>query len=331
MTAMNKNDASMQRLIRPLLWSILAAMAIYGGFVIASDLEGFINSLTKLSLEGWLIVLGLSLCNYFLRFVRWEIYLHRLNSRIPTLQSLAYYLGGFAFTTTPGKAGEAVRSLYLKRHGVSYTNSLAAFFTERFTDLIAMVLLALTAAVMFPDYQWLVMVITAIILALLPVIHAKFFHSALEKQLNKLHSERIRGIGLHVLELLRSAGSLLRSGPLYTGVILALIAWGAEGIAFYVILQSLDIDTTIKLAVGIYSVSILAGALSLIPGGLGGAEAVMILLLKLVGADTPTAVAATLICRLATLWFAVIIGGIVIAAVEVNNKNNGNQTSNPPQ
>ncbi|PVV24483.1 MAG: hypothetical protein B6D78_01445, partial [gamma proteobacterium symbiont of Ctena orbiculata] len=120
-------------------------------------------------------------------------------------------------------------------------------------------------------------------------------------------------------------------GPLYTGVILALIAWGAEGIAFYVILQSLDIDTTIKLAVGIYSVSILAGALSLIPGGLGGAEAVMILLLKLVGADTPTAVAATLICRLATLWFAVIIGGIVIAAVEVNNKNNGNQTSNPPQ
>ena len=29
----------------------------------------------------------------------------------------------------------------------------------------------------------------------------------------------------------------------------------------------------------------------------------------------PTAVAATLICRLATLWFAVIIGGIVLAAI----------------
>jgi hypothetical protein len=49
-------------------------------------------------------------------------------------------------------------------------------------------------------------------------------------------------------------------------------------------------------------------------------EAVMALLLIVVGADTPTAVAATLICRLATLWFAVIIGGVAFAVFEANSK-----------
>ncbi len=315
----NRKDLQ-QRLIRPLLWSILAAVAIYGGSVIVSDLNAVSESIAKLGLVGWTIVLGLSLANYGLRFVRWELYLRRLHSRIPVLRSLAYYLGGFAFTTTPGKAGEAVRSLYLKRHGVTYVHSLAAFFTERFVDLVAMVLLALVAALTFPDYQWPVLVVTVVVVAFLPLIHAKPFHAFLGRQLDRLPSEKLRSIGSRLLDLLGSASTLLRSGPLYAGIVLALVAWGAEGVAFHIILEALGIDTSLGLAVGIYSVSVLAGAVSFIPGGLGSTEAVMILLLKLVGADTPTAVAATLICRLATLWFAVAIGGIVLTVLEANTK-----------
>lgn len=292
-------------------------MAIYGGLVFLSDLDAVAASIGLLGPLGWLVVLGLSLVNYGLRFVRWEIYLRRLDSRIPLLRSLAYYLGGFAFTTTPAKAGEAVRSLYLKRHGVAYVHSLAAFFTERLVDLVAMVLLALTAALTFPDYRWPVLVITGLLIALLPLVHARSFHEFCDTQLQRLPSEKIRAIGSNSLDLLRSASKLLRSGALYSGVVLAIIAWGAEGIAFHLILQALNIDTSPGLAVGIYSVSILAGALSFIPGGLGSTEAVMVLLLTVVGADTATAVAATLICRLATLWFAVIIGGVALAVLEI--------------
>ena len=85
-------------------------------------------------------------------------------------------------------------------------------------------------------------------------------------------------------------------------------------------MEALDVQTSVSLAIGVYSVSVLAGALSFIPGGIGSTEAVMILLLKLLGADTATAVAATLICRLATLWFAVILGGIVLVILEGNAK-----------
>jgi len=257
--SIDQGEDIQHRLMRPLLWSVLAAMAIYGGSVIVTDLNAAGASIAKLGIAGWAIVLGLSLVNYGLRFVRWEIYLSRLNSQIPALQSLAYYIGGFAFTTTPGKAGEAVRSLYLKRHGVAYVHSLAAFFTERFVDLVAMVLLALAAALTFPEYQWPVLVITVLVIALLPLIHAKSFHTFLGRQLSKLPSEKLRSIGSRLLDLLRSASTLLRSGPLYAGVALALIAWGAEGVAFHVILEALDVNTSLGLrSVSIRSASWLA-------------------------------------------------------------------------
>jgi uncharacterized protein (TIRG00374 family) len=324
----NSRVGSQRRLIRPLLWSVLAAATIYGGFIAFSDLNEVSVSVARLGPFGWVMILGLSLANYGLRFVRWEIYLGRFGSRIPVFTSLAYYLGGFAFTTTPGKAGEAVRSLYLKRHGVTYVHSLAAFFAERFVDLVAMVLLALIAALAFPQYQWPVLVVTVLVIGSLPLIHARSFHAFLDRQLQNLSSDKARSIGLRLLNLLRSASALLRSGSLYAGVTLALLAWGAEGVAFHVILEALDVDTSLGLAVGIYSVSVLAGALSFIPGGLGSTEAVMILLLKLVGADIPTAVAATLICRLATLWFAVMIGGIVLISLELGSKNAQYQAPN---
>jgi uncharacterized protein (TIRG00374 family) len=297
-------------------------MSIYVGSVIASDFDAFSTSIRKLSILGWITILGMSLFNYGIRFIRWEIYLSRLRSRIPVFRSLIYYLAGFAFTTTPGKAGETIRSLYLKRHGVTYTNSLAAFFTERFTDLIAMVLLATMAVVTFPKYQWPIFLITFFSLLLLPFIHAKPFHNFIKVHLKKLPSKKFRYIISRVFGLLDSASTLLRSGTLYSGITLAVLAWGAEGIAFYVILNELELDVSITLAVGIYSVSILAGALSFLPGGLGSTEAVMVLMLKLAGASTSAAIAATLICRFATLWFAVVIGGIIIAALELYTKVN---------
>jgi len=314
----NHLESLEQRLVRPLLWSILAAIVVYVGSVIATDLRAVGASMAMLGFGGWAIILGLSLVNYGLRFLRWEIYLGCLNSRIPTFLSLVYYIGGFAFATTPGKVGEAARSLYLKRHGIAYAHSLAAFFSERFVDLVAIVLLALIASLHFPKFQWLVMVFVVLVVAAIPLIHAKSFYAFLDRQRSKLSSERLQSLGSRLLDLLRSASELLKPGPLLGGLALALMAWGAEGVALHIILEALGVNISVTLAVGIYSISILAGALTFTPGGLGSTEVVMVLLLNLVGADTPTAVAATLICRLTTLWFAVVIGAAVLVTLELS-------------
>ena len=56
----------------------------------------------------------------------------------------------------------------------------------------------------------------------------------------------------------------------------------------------------------------LIGGLSFLPGGLGGSEAVMIGLLVWQGVAHPLAVTVTLITRLATLWFAVVLGIVAL-------------------
>lgn len=57
----------------------------------------------------------------------------------------------------------------------------------------------------------------------------------------------------------------------------------------------------------------LAGALSFMPGGIGGAEGVMVALL-MTQAPAADAVAATVLIRLTTLWFAVAIGALALGA-----------------
>ncbi len=90
--------------------------------------------------------------------------------------------------------------------------------------------------------------------------------------------------------------------------VLGLAAWGAEATAFHWITHWLGIDVSLRYAVFVYSASMLAGAVSVLPGGLGGAEAAMVALLVFARAPMVDAVAATLLIRLAPLWFAVALG-----------------------
>ena len=140
-------------------------------------------------------------------------------------------------------------------------------------------------------------------------------------------------LGEHLLKMLRSSAVLLKSGPLYFGMVLGLLAWFAEGYALWVVLDRMGADTPVLVAAGIYGVSVLAGAVSFVPGGLGGTELVMGSLLVLSGVDAPTAVSAVIICRLATLWFAVAIGLLFVVGIEAAGLGKGDnmtQSDNNP-
>jgi uncharacterized protein (TIRG00374 family) len=63
-----------------------------------------------------------------------------------------------------------------------------------------------------------------------------------------------------------------------------------------------------------FSASLVAGAASFMPGGLGGAEGAMVALLRADGVPRADAVSATVMIRLATLWFAVVLGLLALMA-----------------
>jgi len=298
-----------------LIW-LVVGIAVYGVAVAYADFDKMQASLAKVGWLGWAIILALSTLNILFRFGRWQLYLYTLGHKVPARRSLEYFVAGFAFTSTPAKAGEALRSLYLKREGVSYPESLGALFVERLTDLITVVLFALAAAYPFEEYRWLVVLAGCATLSMLPLIHSEFLRTQLARLGDKVANTRIKAAIGHLVELITSSAALLRSGPLYGGMALSFIAALAVCLMMYIVLTLLGAEVSLALAIGIYATGILVGALSFLPGGIGSAELVMIGLLMLAGVDKTTATAATLVCRIAALWYSIGLGIIAVIRLE---------------
>ena len=148
-----RNFMPVQKHLRPLAIAATLSMVLYLLAMFAGDARQVGKTILAVTWPQLVLILGLSLFNYALRFLRWQSYVTALGHAVPWRRHIAYYLAGFAFTVTPGKAGEAVRSLYLKPHGMSYAVSLAAFFVERLLDVLAIAVLAVGGAWLFPDYR----------------------------------------------------------------------------------------------------------------------------------------------------------------------------------
>jgi len=297
--------------LRALIFSIGAAVAGYLAFSFWGGWDDVVAAFVKIGLLGTLLALAMSLINYGLRFVRWQLYLSQLGHSVEWLSSLRIYLAGFALTTTPGKAGEAFRGVLLKQHNVPFPTTFAAFISERLSDLVAIVLLTLVGLAQYPQARGIVLAGVVGIVVVLVCLSS-------QTVLNKLHvwasvrQGKLMALTAHVCDMLGEARQCHRPGLLAAATLISVIAWGAEALAFYWVLSWLGADISLSFAIFVYALSMLAGALSFLPGGLGSAEAVMISLLVFKGMAAPAAVAATVFIRLATLWFAVVIGLVAL-------------------
>lgn len=292
---------------KALLASVLFAA---GGYLLVSVYSGWqavTHGIVRVGLGGLSIALGLSLVNYTLRFLRWQMYLFVLGHRLPVWIHLRIYLAGFALTTTPGKAGEAVRSVLLKRFGVPYADSLAALFSERLSDLIGVLLLAGFGLHFYPQARSAVMIAALVIMLGLVLLTNESWMQALLHRTTH-HTGRLGRLIHHTLQLLYQARLCQSWRLIVLATLLSLAAWSAEAFAFHWILVWMGVDLSLRYAVFVYALSMLAGAISVMPGGLGGAEAAMVALLLVKGVSMSDAVAATVIIRLSTLWFAVGLG-----------------------
>ncbi len=313
------------RTLRHIALSVLIGMSFYGLFVLIVDRAGIENAVRQIDISIWSVILGLSLVNYVLRFVRWHRYLRLLGYEIPLALDCTHYFAGFAFTVTPGKAGEAVRSIYLEKQGVCYNDSLAMFVTERMLDLLVITALSALVAAQFVDGRWLVAAGAAATFALLIVMRRASRANSVGGSSLTAAPAWVAGLLQRLNAILRSSSQLLRSRSICGGLTLGIMAWALEGVAVFLIATELGIEISLVAAVGIYAASVLAGAFSMIPGGIGSTEAAMTLLLTLFGADLPTAIAVAIICRIATLWFAVVIGGMAVCALQLDASHVGNR------
>jgi uncharacterized protein (TIRG00374 family) len=259
-----------------------------------------------------------TLFNYVLRFVKWHFYVRWLGvTNLPAWRSAQLFVAGFPLAVTPGKVGEALKAYWLSEWtGFPFASGLPIVIAERISDGLAVLILSLLGVIAYPRL-WPGFL--AVLVALLGVVIVSQIRPLALWILSRLEKIPVLGARMHALyQFYEASYWLFRPGPTLIAVSLGTVSWLGEGVGFFLILRGLGMPstiTTLVVAVFVLAFSTVVGAVSTLPGGLGAAEASLTgLLLVTLAPPHALAAAATLLVRLATLWFGVGLGLLVWAA-----------------
>ena len=312
------------KLERRIVGAMLFGVAVYGVIVFYRGAEKIGHELATFAWSSFAIACGLSFVNYVLRFLKWEYYLAILDIRgVPKPTSFFTFLSGFVLTVTPGQVGEVFKSLILEQvRGVPIERTASIVVAERVTDLIGVIVLIAIGSFSFPGgIVWmsagLLLGLMILVLVASPAVGAWVVAT-----LSKFPGPLGR-FGARVAEKMAEALARLRTitAPkhLVWPTALSIVGWGLEGVGLWIILRGFGQAGASPTLTGFfYATATLAGALVPVPGGLGVTDKLLEeQMARLGGVPAATATSAMLLARVATLWFAVIVGFIALAILRV--------------
>jgi uncharacterized protein (TIRG00374 family) len=293
-----------------LVIAAIAVIALVAALSITGDLRAVGDRIGRFAWWTFAAALGLSAANYAIRYVRWAIYLRFQAIDVPTPSRVGVFVAGLSLAITPGKVGELVKSFLLRElHGVPVTRSAPVVIAERVTDLTALVVLALIGVGIYGIAVGATVVAAATVAAgLIVLAWPAGAHRLIGLVTRPKFARRFRD---RLIEVYDGIAALCRPGRLAAATAIGGAGWLCECVGFALIVHGFPgASIDVGLAMLIYAVTTIVGALSFLPGGLGITEGAMTLLLvqSAHGLDTPSALAAAVLCRLATLWFGVVLG-----------------------
>src|SRR3954451_12091977 len=165
--ATQNSDSGKSGRWRALIFALIGIIALLTGLSLFGDVREIRSALREFDWRLLPIILALTLWNYGWRFVKWNRFLRALNiPEIPGPLNLGVYLSGYSMSITPGKVGELVKAVYIRRiNGTPVNRTSAAIAAERVTDAIAMLLLALVGLLEFNYGRPLVGLMAILLLA----------------------------------------------------------------------------------------------------------------------------------------------------------------------
>lgn len=303
--------------VRKVMWGTLFGAVVMAALAFYADASELRRALASLDLRYFALALALASSNFGLRFLRWQYYLRCVGVSVPWARSARVFLAGFVMSVTPGKLGEVFKSMLLfESDGVPLAKTAPIVLAERITDLVALVTLAALGSLVFPSATAAAVAGGTTVLALLALIGVRPIGD-----LSLRLASRLPGMGRVVPAArlaLDSLRSMLRPGSLLTTSALAVVSWSLECGALYALVHGFPELTIAPLAaVFAYAAPTIVGALAMLPGGVGLTEVGMTgALLEVCGSaiTRSSAGAITILIRLATLWWAVLLGLLALAA-----------------
>lgn len=299
-------------ILRRLIPGLILGFLVFIGLALLGDLQKVSWMILRFEWRYFFIAIAFTLLNYLLRFFKWHFYLGQIGvRRITYWKSLRLFIAGFPLAVTPGKVGEILKGVWLMRQtGVPVGRGVSVVVAERVSDGLAVLLLSSLGVVAYPQYWPVFGLVAAFLLVVIVISQVRPAALWILEQ-----GERVgflRKITQSAREFYEGSFALFRPGSTLLAVCLGAVSWLGEGIGFYFILLGLGMEPSQRLlamSVFILSFSTIVGAASALPGGLGAAEvSIAGMLTFTLQQDPAIASAATLLIRLATLWFGVLLG-----------------------
>ena len=298
-------------------WIWIAVVLVIGAAALAmlGDVRELPARLGGFRWSAFVAALGLALGNYAIRCVRWALYLRRQAVRVPVSAGALVFGAGLSLSITPGKVGDLIKSYLLRElHDVPATRTAPIVVAERVTDLVALLVLAVAGVAAYGVATPVAATAGALIAVGLVLLAWPRPTRALIDAATR--AARLRRFRAPLHDMYAGLAALCRPATLAAATAIALPAWLCECVGFALIVNAFPgAHVDLGLAVVIYAGTTIAGALSFLPGGLGVTEGAMAMWLVrgAAGLDRSAAVDATLLTRLATLWFAVGLGLVCLA------------------
>jgi len=292
------------------IYVIFGIICIYIGFTLYSDINKISEHFLHVNYLFLLIVLPIEITSFFIRSIRQKILLDEIDVKISLITNFKIYVAGLSMTVTPGGSGSIIKSHFLKK-SFNYSNSktLPLVFVERFHDFFAVTTIISISLLFSFLWQSLILVILATIFLIITYSIARNFF-LLEKFLFKIKKIKFLSKFVPTLEFSESLVILTTWKVTIKSWLISVISWSLEIVTFYFVFKTFGVDFNFIEAGQIVYTSILVGALSFLPGGIGFTEGSLIALLIERGYELSIVTAIVLMLRITTIWFATIFGFI---------------------
>ena len=297
-----------------IIFVIISAVIIYSIFLFILDGQLIYEKLQSFQLEYIPIVLTMVISGWVVLFVRWNILLKNQKIDIPIKENILIYLAGFSLAISPLKSGELLKSELLRnKFDIPRTKTVPIILMERFYDIIGTVLIAVIIGGFFLGISF-VPIILGIAVLTVGVFFMLYFKSVFNFITSKFYRFKFFG---KFEEPLKNSQQIFHDSSskklVITSTALTVIWRFVEGVGIYFVLIGFGINIIGYLEIiSLYSTSVILGAVSMLPAGIGVTEGSFGGLSTLLGMEISIALALAIIIRLFTLWFGVVVGFICL-------------------
>jgi len=295
-----------------IIWVVIASVGLYGVFLFFSDFNIISKQISNFKYEFLPLILLLVSISWTPLLVRWQILLKKNDINIPIKKSFLLFLGGMSMTITPGHVGELIKSQLIKTiYNIPRTKTAPIIFVEKFYDLTGAIIASIIGIIILGMDASLILISVSILIVIIFLIYYRPIFEFILKRVTKTkffskYSENISDS----YEIVRNSTTPQISSISFG---LSVLYWIIISVAVHFILLSFGIESiSILKTISIYSSSVIIGAISFIPGGLGITEGSLIGLFSLEGIDISLALILSVMIRILTMWYSVSIGFICL-------------------